>query len=226
MIKTPIFIKRLIFVNIAVYSLCTVSSLLGFNLSDILGLVPYLFLKKYFIWQIFSYMFVHGGVLHLFFNMLMLWMFGIELYNFFGKNLFIKYYFICGIGAGISVLALSFFLKSSYYVPTVGASGAIFGLLLAYGWFFKDKQLYVFGIFPIKARPLVIILSLIELFSLLAQPNSNISHTAHLGGLVFGYFYLLFKEKQKISKQKKYQEWKEHYNSGTTNKEKQDITWN
>ncbi len=220
--NTPEFIKKLIIINVAIYFISFLISLLGFNLAKIFGLVPFLFLKHYYFWQIFTYMFMHGSALHIFFNMLMLWMFGIELYFFFGKKLFIKYYLICGLGAGLTVILLSSFASVSYYVPTVGASGAIFGLFLAYGWFFKDKVLYVFGIFPMKARPLVTILALIEFFTMFSQNNSAISHTAHIGGLITGFIYLKYKEKQKNQKKKEYLKWKEKNN----NNEKDDVTWN
>lgn len=124
-------------------------------------------------------------------------MFGSELCSFWGKHFFIKYYLICGIGGGLCVTALSLIFTEQLLVPTVGASGAIFGLFLAYGLLFKNKLLYVFGIIPIKARPLVIIMGAIELITLLSERTSSISHLAHLGGLFSGLAYLKMKEYEK-----------------------------
>jgi len=219
-ILTPPFIKNIILINLSLFIFSFFSKLFGFDLNKILGLVPYLFLKEYFLWQIISYLFMHGNALHLFFNMLMLWMFGIELYYYFGKTMFIKYYFICGIGAGISVVLLAGFDTISYHIPTVGASGAIFGLFLAYGWFFKDRILYAFGVIPIKARTLVIILALIEFFTLFSNQNSIISHTAHIGGLITGFFYLKYKEKEKALLKKKFKLIKDKSDNDI------DIKWN
>jgi len=220
---TPPFIKNIIIINLGFFIFSFFSSLFGFDLNKIFGLVPYLFLKEYYFWQLFSYLFMHGNALHLFFNMLMLWMFGIELYYFFGKTMFIKYYFVCGIGAGLTVIVLTSIDTKSYYIPTVGASGAIFGLFLAYGWFFKDRILYAFGVIPIKARTLVIILALIEFFTLFSSQNSIISHTAHIGGLVFGFIYLKYKEKEKALLKHKYDSFKKEYND---KKEDNKIKWN
>ena len=191
--KTPKTIKVLIYVNVALYIISLVSLTFGINLSMLLGVVPYLVLQKYYAWQFFTYMFMHGSLFHLLFNMLMLWMLGTELYLLWGNRFFLKYYFICGIGAGIAVVLLSFLNAASWTIPTIGSSGAIFGLLLAYGIIFKNKVLYMFGLVPVKASNLVIIMGAIELVSLLTQENSSISHLAHLGGLLTGFIYLMFK---------------------------------
>ncbi|MEI6092400.1 MAG: rhomboid family intramembrane serine protease [bacterium] len=192
-----------IYINVFMYLATLIFSWMGFDLNILLGLVPYLVIKKYYIWQLFTYMFLHGSIFHLLFNMLMLWMFGSELCSLWGKHFFIKYYLICGLGGGLCVTALSLLFTEQLIVPTVGASGAIFGLFLAYGIIFKDKILYVFGIIPIKARPLVIIMGVIELLSLLSERTSSISHLAHLGGLFSGLAYLkmkTFENKLKIKR--------------------------
>ncbi|MCX6112290.1 MAG: rhomboid family intramembrane serine protease [Proteobacteria bacterium] len=174
------------------------------DLTVVLGLVPYLVIKKYYVWQFFTYMFLHGSIFHLLFNMLMLWMFGSELCKLWGKRFFIKYYMITGIGGGMCVTALSLVFPSQFATPTIGASGAIFGLFLAYGLIFKDKYLYVFGLIPVKARPLVIVMGSIELLSLFSEKNSSISHLAHLGGLFTGLAYLKIKEYERKILMKRY----------------------
>ena len=209
--KTPRTIKILIYINVAFYLSDLILSVAGFKISTLLGLVPYLALQKYYIWQFATYMFMHGSIFHLLFNMLMLWMLGIELYAVWGKNFFLKYYFICGLGAGLCVVFLSFLNPSSFMIPTVGASGAIFGLLLAYGIIFKNKILYVLGIIPVRASRLVVIMGAIELVSLFSQQNSSISYLAHLGGLITGFLYLRIKTWQRKWVAKKYQSSKPKY---------------
>lgn len=201
--KTPRTIKILIYINVGLYILSLILLSLGINLSTLLGVVPYLVLEKYYAWQFLTYMFMHGSIFHLLFNMLMLWMLGTELYLVWGNRFFLKYYFICGIGAGLAVVFLSFLNSSSYTIPTIGSSGAIFGLLLAYGIIFKNRVLYVFGLIPVKASKLVMIMGAIELISLFSQENSSISHLAHLGGLLTGFLYLRFKTWQKKAASKR-----------------------
>lgn len=205
----PKTVKYLIFANLIVYFICIVSMLLGYNLSNLLGLVPYLLVTKYYVWQFFTYMFVHAGPMHLFFNLLMLWMFGSDLSVLWGERFFLKYYTICGLGAGLTVLMLSPLDKASFITPTVGASGAIFGLFLAYGLIYKKKPIYVFGVVPIEARYLVLILGSIEFISLISEGDKTVSHIAHLGGLLTGYLYLKLKDIQRNRKSKNYKKWKD-----------------
>jgi membrane associated rhomboid family serine protease len=207
--KTPGTIKALIYINAAIYVVYLVLLAAGINITTLFGVVPYLALTKYHVWQFVTYMFMHGSVFHLLFNMLMLWMLGTELYIVWGRSFFIKYYFICGIGAGLAVVLLSFLNPSSFMVPTIGSSGAIFGLLLAYGLIFKNRVLYVFGLIPVKALKLVVIMGAIELVSLFSQENSSISHLAHLGGLITGFVYLRIKTWQRKITAKRYQKWEQ-----------------
>ena len=210
--KTPRTIKLLIYINIFFYIAATILIRFNIDLYQLLGAVPKLIIERYFFWQIFTYMFMHAGIFHLFLNMLMLWMFGVELYKVWGNKFFIKYYLLCGIGGGVSVILLSLADTNMYLVPTVGSSGAIFGLLLAYGITFKNRSLYVFGLFPIKAGKLVIILGIIELFSMFsADSNSSISHIAHLGGLLTGLSYLKLKDLEKKILAKRYLKLKDRY---------------
>ena len=225
--KTPKTIKSLIYINIIIYVLAIIGTKLNIDLYNILGAVPYLIIKKYFIWQLVSYMFIHATVSHLFFNMLMLWMLGTELYNLWGKSFFIKYYFLCGIGAGLCVIALSFVDKSMVLTPTVGSSGAIFALLLAYGLAFKDRIMYVLGLFPVKAGILVLILGAVELLSMFSEDKSSISHIAHLGGLFTGFAYLKIKDLEKKLLVKKYSKLKNKYRLHVVETKPQDPKqWN
>ncbi len=144
--------------------------------------------RNLFVWQLFTYMFLHGGVLHLLFNMLTLWMFGIQLESDWGTRQFLKYYFLCGIAAGVCVL-LGNMAIGDWGVPTIGASGAIFGLLVAFGVLYPNQTVLMSFLFPIKAKYMVMIYAAIELL-LTFGPNTGVSTVAHLGGMAFGYVYL------------------------------------
>lgn len=202
--KTPKTIKVLIYSNIALYLVAFIATKFDVDLYNLLGAVPFLIIKKYYVWQLITYMFLHAGIFHLLFNTLMLWMLGTELASLWGRSFFIKYYFLCGLGAGICVVALSLLDQRMYMVPTIGSSGAIFGLLLAYGINFKNRILYIFGLIPVKASILVLILGAVELLSLFSESNSSISHIAHLGGLLTGLLYLKIKDIEKKLLAKKY----------------------
>ena len=133
-------------------------------------------------------MFLHGGFGHLLFNMLTLWMFGLPLEQTWGTRRFLKYYFLCGIGAGICDTVVNLLL--GHRTTTIGASGAIYGLLLAFGVLFPDTRVLMNFLFPIKAKYLVMIYGAIALFSALGSGNSGVSNVAHLGGMAFGFIYL------------------------------------
>jgi membrane associated rhomboid family serine protease len=122
--------------------------------------------------------------------MFALWMFGSDLERLWGGRKFLSYYFLTGIGAGIFDVLLSTVFPGSTGAATVGASGAIYGLLLAYGMLFPDRPIYLYLIIPIKAKWFVVIMGVIELVSSFGTPGSGISHVAHLGGMLFGFLYL------------------------------------
>ncbi len=176
---------------------------------QILGLVPARVFEQLWIWQIFTYMFVHsGGVFHILLNMLILWMFGSELERFWGSRLFLLYGLSCGAGAALiyllcsGVLALAFGLNPQLlYQPVIGFSGAAFGLLLAYGLIFSERVVYLMGIFPIKARNFVILVAAIELFSALDSGfGGPVANLAHLGGLASGLAFLkIWKISQRLA---------------------------
>jgi membrane associated rhomboid family serine protease len=144
--------------------------------------------KNLFVWQIFTYMFLHGGIWHILFNMLTLWMFGTPLERDWGTRRFLKYYFYCGMAAGVCVLVVNM-LVGDWSTPTVGSSGAIFGLLVAFGVLYPNQTVLMNFLFPIKAKYMVMIYAAIELL-LTFGPNTGVSTIAHLGGMAFGYVYL------------------------------------
>jgi len=155
-----------------------------------LYLVPMLVVHSFpwYLYQLFTYMFLHGSIGHLLFNMLALWMFGLTLEQTWGTRRFLKYYLLCGIGAGICDVAVNATL--GHNTSTIGASGAIYGLLLAFGVLFPDTQILMYFLFPIKAKYLVMIYGAVELLSALGSGNSGVSNIAHLGGMLFGLLYL------------------------------------
>lgn len=158
----------------------------GLGLETLLGLVPYLVIHRLFLWQPFTYLFLHGGLFHLLFNLLVLWMFGCELERVWGKRFFLKYYFVCGTGAGLFVALMT----SSSVIPTIGASGALYGVLLAYGLLFPNRQILLWFVLPIRAKHFVLFIGAVAFYSTLTLPGSGISHLAHLSGLLIGYVYL------------------------------------
>jgi membrane associated rhomboid family serine protease len=163
------------------------------QLTGLFGLSPELTLEHLQLWQPATYMFLHGSLLHLLFNMLALWMIGTELERIWGTRYFLKYYAVTGVGAGVlSVLfaLLPFgFAEQVYGSITVGASGAIYGLLLAYALYFPDRPIYMYFLFPIRAKYFVMIMGAIAFYSSLGAPG-GVANATHLGGLVVGYLYL------------------------------------
>ncbi len=161
------------------------------------ALIPILVTKKYFLWQIVTHMFMHGGIWHLFFNMFALFIFGMPLESYWGTEKFLKYYFVAGLGGGL----LHYIISPMSPIPSIGASGAVYGLLLAYGLSFPEDVLYINFFIPVKAKYAVFIFGGIELFMGLTGRGSGIAHFAHLGGLVTGLIYLkadrIFARKQK-----------------------------
>jgi membrane associated rhomboid family serine protease len=180
-------VKILITTNVIAFVL---NFIIGPMMTMRLGLSPQAVFEQFAVWQPFTYMFLHstGGFGHILFNMLALWMIGTELERTWGTRFFTKYYLITGVGAAATTLALAPFVDGIYYSVTVGASGAIYGLLLAFAMYFPSRMLILF-IFPVPARIAVLILGAIAFLSSLNGPG-GVAHIAHLGGLVVGYLYL------------------------------------
>jgi membrane associated rhomboid family serine protease len=186
---TPDIIKTLILVNVA----CFVVRAIGPTFTYFFAATPALFWNG-MLWQPFTYMWLHGGLLHIAFNMLSLWMFGSPLAAAWGPNRFLRFYLICGLGAGLLIVTLPaigmpFGLApfDGYAIPTVGASGAIFGVLLAYSLTWPDRTIMLlFPPIPIKAIWFIPFLFAMEFFG---PSGANISHVGHLGGVLTGWIF-------------------------------------
>ncbi|PIV21041.1 MAG: DUF1751 domain-containing protein [Deltaproteobacteria bacterium CG_4_8_14_3_um_filter_45_9] len=197
---TPV-IKNLMIIMGAVFLL---QMLVSGRIELYFGLVPILVWKKYFLWQLFTYIFLHGGFSHILFNLLALWMFGGELENYWGSKKFLFYFFFCGIGAGICTVVFNPF----QFIPVIGASGAIYGILLAFGWLFPNRPILIYFLFPIPAKYFVIIFGLIEFFSSMGGTGGGVAHLTHLGGLIFGIFYMAYPTiRQKIRREYYKRKW-------------------
>ena len=204
-------VMTLIFFNTIVYILLEFLLFTNYELYEIIlnnfSLVPQdisitsQITEKFQPWQCLTYLFLHGGFLHLFFNMLGLWFLGKDLENIWGKQNFLKYYFTVGIGSGILTILYNIqYVDPVNIRPIVGASGAVYGLLLAYGLLFPNRKLYIYGIFPIKVKNAVIFSGLIAFFYSITLANSGISHITHLAGLIIGLIYLKYWAANKKSK--------------------------
>jgi membrane associated rhomboid family serine protease len=150
------------------------------------GLRPYAVTRHGFIWQPFTYLFLHAGIFHVGFNLFALWMFGSDLERLWGGRRFLFYFFLTGVGAGI----LNLVLQPSSVTTTIGNSGAVYGVLLAYGLTFPDRPILLWLIIPIKAKYFVLLIGFIAFIASLGGSGSNISHISHLGGMIFGLLYL------------------------------------
>lgn len=176
---TP-WVQRLIIANTVMFLL----TYLDQNLYNYLAFVPLDILSRP--WTLVTYMFAHGGFMHLFFNMLGLFFFGPALEARWGSREFIKFYIICGIGGA----ALSFLFAA--HSPIIGASAAVYGVMLAFAMNWPEMPIYIWGIFPIQARVLVLILGVFSLLSAFSGSGGNVAHFAHLGGFAAGFLYLKF----------------------------------
>ena len=177
-------IKILVSVNFGIFLLQTIASTEGLFF-PLFGLVPKRVWSEFMLWQPFTYLFFHGGIWHVLINMFVLWMFGSELERLWGKNHFLKFYFVTGIGAGL--ITMLFGLNSM--IPIVGASGAVYGVLLAYGLTYPNRTIYLYGIIPIKSLWFVIGIGIIAFMSSF-DDISQISHLTHLSGMLIGYLML------------------------------------
>ena len=215
--------KNLLIVNFLAFAATWVLELRGIDLTQLLGL--HFFLASDFqIYQFFTYMFLHGGFTHIFFNMFALWMFGSVIERVWGPKKFIFYYIVCGIGAGITqelvqyatytiegisayqyVSAVGVQMTTDAYInlwTTIGASGAVYGILLAFGMIFPNERLFIIPFpFPIKAKWLIVGYIAIELFSAMTGPGDGVAHMAHLGGMLFGFLLIRYWQKHPDSSQ-------------------------
>lgn len=180
-------VKTLLIANGVVF---LVQMVIGPQLVVILGLIPQFAWSKFFIWQFFTYMFLHGNFLHIFLNMYALWIFGLEIERMWGTREFYKYYFITGVGAGV----IHTILTPMSTIPTIGASGAVMGILTAYAVMFPHRviTLLLFFILPIRmrARTLALVFAAMSLLGGITGSRDGIAHFAHLGGMLIGYIYM------------------------------------
>jgi membrane associated rhomboid family serine protease len=174
-------VNQIIVINVIIYVMEMILAQTAFI--DLFGLTPRLVVTKGYIWQIVTYMFLHGSIWHLILNMFIIWMFGTPLEGVWGSNRFLNYYFVCGLGGAL----LSFLF--SFNTTVIGASGAGYGILLAYAILFPYNEIYVCGLLPVRARTLVIFMTIIELASGFSS-GDGIAHFAHLGGMAAGFLYL------------------------------------
>ena len=217
----PTITKNLLIINILAFLAYVVLRTRGVDLNDIFGL-HFLLASRFHIYQLFTYMFMHGGWDHIFFNMFALWMFGCVMERVWGPKKFLFYYIFCGVGAGIiqeiaqyvelysllsgqpgvefttlfsSAWSDSALAESLNAWTTVGASGAIYAILLAFGMTFPNERIFIFPLpIPIKAKWFVMAYVAIELFSALGTSSDNVAHFAHLGGMLFGFLLIRYWE--------------------------------
>lgn len=182
----PPAVKHLLIINVLCYATYYI---LGrqelFNLNYWGGLWS-LNTGNFHIWQPFTYMFMHASLDHIFFNMFSLWMFGTVLENYWGTKRFLFYYLACGIGAGLLHL-----LMPGVHL-TVGASAAVYGILMAFGMMFPNERIYLYFLVPIKTKWFIIGMIVIELFEGVFRSYDGIAHFAHLGGMLIGFLIILY----------------------------------
>lgn len=228
----PTVVKNLLIINILMFLATYTFSRFNIDLTDILGL-HFFKASDFRIYQLVTYMFMHANFGHLFFNMFALWMFGNTLENIWGSKRFLLFYMVCGIGAGLcqevvqyiqyattladytTVNTGSQIIPMSQYLnlmTTVGASGAIYGLLLAFGMLFPNSMIYLYFFIPIKAKWFVIGYAVIELITGLTGID-NVAHFAHLGGMLFGLLLILYWRKNPAGPNKNFRKLKDVFQS-------------
>lgn len=207
-------VKKLLIANITIWFFVQIilGNFLKINYESWFFLTPSLIIEKFQVWQLFTYMFFHAlSPFHLIFNMLLLWFFGSELELMWGKKFFATYYFGSGIGAGIiyclvvGIYSAATGSQGALFIRVMGASGALYGLLLAYGIIFADRVIYFMGLFPMKAKYFVMIAGAIDFASLLSSgiAGGEVAYLAHLGGLAAGFVILKTKTMQSQKQKRK-----------------------
>ncbi|MCC7440359.1 MAG: rhomboid family intramembrane serine protease [Bdellovibrionales bacterium] len=184
-------IKILLVANLVAFVVQhSVDQFLGGDLQGLLGLVPAAFVGKFHLWQLFTYPFLHADVVHLFLNLMMLAFVGGELDALWGSRRFLSFYFFCSTVAGTLYLLFQIFVSHGLHVPMVGASGAIYGLLMAYGLIYGERTLLFMLLFPMKAKYFIWILAGLEFMTSVFSPSGGLSSVAHLGGMAAGFGWL------------------------------------
>ena len=186
-------VRWIIYVNVAAFFVTFFAPQFFVNF---FGLVPKEILENFWAWQLVTYLFIHdpGGVMHVLFNMLAVWMFGVELERRWGSAAFVRFYFITGVGAGIVTALVSLLplaaTSSFYAIPTIGASGAVYGLILAWAMIFPQRQVLFMMIFPLPARTFAFILGSMSFLFAATGRNGGVAEATHLAGLLIAYLYL------------------------------------
>lgn len=191
----PPIIKNLLIINGGIFFLSLLGQSFTIDGISLHGWIRYYFalwplgFDLFGVWQLISYQFLHANFMHILFNMFVLWMFGMEIENQLGSRKFLIYYLLCGIGAGL--LHLLFSPSTGNPIPTVGASGSIYGVLIAFALFNPNRLIYIYFLIPVKAKYLV---GFLIIFEFLAVENaaSQVAHLAHLGGAITGFIFLMF----------------------------------
>lgn len=179
----PPAIKGLIIANVAGF---LVSKLVGAQIFDLFGLIPEQLVFHRWVWQPFTYLFLHGSLWHLIFNLFALWMFGMPVEAQWGEVEFLKYYFLCGFGAALT----STLMGPHSTIPVIGASGSVYGLLVAFAMLYPDAVVYLYFLIPVKAAHMAILFGALEFFAGATGSTPGIARFAHLGGMVTGYLYI------------------------------------
>jgi len=215
----PNGVKWLLIANTAIFIASFFAQIAGFvspASPNIFGLQPAAVVTLFFVWQVFTYMFLHGGFGHIVWNMLALWMFGADLEGAWGTRRFLQFYFYCGIGAGLCVILLNYALPwGNPLSVTIGSSGAIFGILMAYAMLYPDRTILFAFLIPLQVKWFVLIIGTIT-FMLSFQANQGVSNFAHLGGLAVGYLLVRSYRKRRTrtvaaavpSLRERYKQWK------------------
>jgi membrane associated rhomboid family serine protease len=216
--------KNLLVINVLAFLATYVLQRSGIDLNALLGL-HFFKASNFHVYQFLTYMFLHGGFTHILFNMFALWMFGSVIERVWGPKKFLFYYIVCGVGAGIMQEMVQYVnyvvqgLAAYEYVnmggaqismdsyinmwTTIGASGAVYGILLAFGMIFPNERLFIIPFpFPIKAKWLIVGYIAIELFSALSGPGDGVAHMAHLGGMLFGFLLIRYWQRHPDSSQR------------------------
>jgi len=203
-------VKAIVFTNIGVFLLTLLAQ--DFIIGTF-GLTPKAVLHGY-LWQVVTYLFLHspGGLSHILFNMLAVWMFGVDLERRWGTRGFTIYYFVTGIGAAVSTILISLLpfdnARLSYQAVTIGASGSVYGLLGAWAIVFPNRPILFMLIFPLKARVYALIMGAIAFFSAMSASGNNVANVAHLGGLVVGWLYLKGPRDLRLELQYRMSQWR------------------
>jgi len=186
-------VRAIVYVNVGAFLITFFAPGL---MVDLFGLSPAAVLEQGRIWQLVTYLFIHdaSGFTHILFNMLALWMFGVDLERRWGTPAFVRYYFITGVGAGVATVVVSLLpfdaVRSIYYVTTVGASGAIYGLLLAWAILFPHRTILFMFIFPLQARIAALLMGGMSFLAAVSGRNGSVAEATHLAGLLVGWSYL------------------------------------